>query len=784
MPRTRAVEKLVQTTPGSRIGSYEIVEPLGAGAMGNVYRATDHRLGRDVALKALPDSLAHDDDALARFEREARLLAALNHPNIAAIYGIEESGTERFLVLELVPGETLEQVLRHGAVPVARALRIAIQVAAALEAAHDAEIIHRDLKPSNVKITPDSRVKLLDFGIAKYSAPQGGIDALSADLSLTRTGTMVGTPQYMSPEQVFGETVDRRTDVWAFGCLLFELLTGRVAFPGHSIIEIADAVRRRDPEWSALPGDTPAGLQRLVARCLRKDPHERLHHMGDARVELEEIASEHVPATRRPSRTFVIAAAAAFVAALAASGVPMLRRTLFPPPSAGPIQFTQLTSAEGVEQFPAWSPDGKSIVFAGDVGGIRKLFIKQIGSSDQERLTTGDQDDLQPAWSPDGRRILFVRARETHRRLEPGDVFGNYESDYADVWSIDLQTRRESRFAQSAYYPSFSPNGRTVAVDASWAGPRRIWTVDERGFNPQQVTSDSSEAVTHVLPRWSPEGTRIVYQRVERTKFDIALVDVRRRQSVAVTNDNYRKINPVWAGDGRAIYFSSDRGGGMNLWRVEIDGENKVGGPPRQLTSGAGQDVQIAVSPDGKRLAYSTLRQNADLWRLPLTPEGAAAGQPEQVIATTREDSRGAWSPDGKHIAFNSDRAGDMNLWIHSLEDHTTRQITRGAGGDFQPSWSPGRREARLLLLKSGQDGYLDCGSSHRRPHAAHAQPLPRHQSVLLTRRQADRVRVGRVRTTGALAHGRGRCAPASAHGHRRFGAFHPLVEGREHLLP
>nr|MBA3672744.1 PD40 domain-containing protein [Gemmatimonadaceae bacterium] len=350
-------------------------------------------------------------------------------------------------------------------------------------------------------------------------------------------------------------------------------------------------------------------------------------------------------------------------------------------------------------------PDGGAVVYSGDVGGIRKLFVKRIGGPEAEQLTVGDRDDVQPAWSPDGRQIVFVRAREPRRRIEPGDVFAAYESDAGDVWSIDLASHREERLVENAFYPDFSPDGRSIAVDASRGGPRRIWIMDVHGLNPQQATTDSSEAVAHIAPRWSPDGRRIVYQRIERTRFDVAVVDLASRQSITVTRDVYRKINPVWARDGHAIYYSSDAGGGMNVWRLPIDEASRPSAPAQQLTSGAGQDLQVAVAPDGNRLVYATLHQNADLWRLPVTPQGAVVGVPEPLVATTREDSRGEWSPDGRQVAFNSDRAGPMNVWIHSLATGTNRQVTSGPGGDFQPSWSP---DGRLLAFFSSRGGQTE----------------------------------------------------------------------------
>ena len=318
-----------------------------------------------------------------------------------------------------------------------------------------------------------------------------------------------------------------------------------------------------------------------------------------------------------------------------------------------------------------------------------------------------EADDIQPSWAPDGKTILFVRARQAGRKLEPGDIFGIY--DGGDVWSLDLGSGKESLFRENASNPSHSPDGSRVAVDASWVGPRRLWIVDSSGRNPQQATSEVSEAVVHLRPRWSPDGDRLVFQSVERTKFDVRLVDLTTKKLTWVTNDTPHDVGPVWSHSGRYLYFSSDRSGGWNLWRVPVAADGSPAGPLQQLTTGAGQDVGLALSPDGQRLAFSVLKQNADIWRLPVSAaDGKPAGKPGAVIATTREDSRGAWSPDGSAIAFNSDRGGDMNLWVHSLKDGATRQVTRGPGGDFQPTWSP---DGSKLVFFSSRSGSADIWS-------------------------------------------------------------------------
>jgi Tol biopolymer transport system component len=673
--------------------------------MGEVYRARDSNLGREVAIKILPPALVRDAEHLARFEREARLLASLNHPGIATIHGIERGEEGPFLVLELIEGETLSERLAGGPMPIAEALEVCRQVTDALGAAHDRGVIHRDLKPANIKITPEGRVKVLDFGLAKGSAfLSSSSDSISPTVgsdTATRTGTIIGTPAYMSPEQARGKSVDKRTDMWSFGCVLYETLTGRRAFAGETVSDSLVAILEREPDWSALPSGTPASIQHLLHRCLEKDPNRRLRDAGDARLEIEDAlaaapASQRDLRRRTPALVFVsIAAAVVLLLAF------LLVRRGGTTSRVSQPKLAQLTFAEGIEESPAWSRDGARLAYTTAVGGLRKIFLKTVQTGEERQLTSGDFDDIQPVFSPDGQTILFVRSREAKRRLEPGDVFGIY--DGGDVWSIETTSGKETRLVEKGFDPDFAPDGKQIALDASWAGPRRIWIVDARGHNPQQLTTDQSETVDHVRPRWSPDGRRIVFQNIERTKFAVRLIDVPSKSLIWITNDQYRNIDPVWSPSGRFVYFSSDRTGGLNLWRSAVNADGTPSGLPQQLTSGAGQDIEASLSHDGRRLAFAILKQNADIWRLPVTPEtGRRTGEPEKVIASSREDSRGAWSPDGKWIAFNSDRSGEMNIWLESLENGSSRELTKGPGGDFQSNWSPGGDWIAFFSSRSG----------------------------------------------------------------------------------
>jgi Tol biopolymer transport system component len=360
--------------------------------------------------------------------------------------------------------------------------------------------------------------------------------------------------------------------------------------------------------------------------------------------------------------------------------------------------LSQLTTARGLEEFPAWSPDGKSLAYSGEAKDFKKLFIRNLTNRTDEQITKTSADDIQPAWSADSESILFVRSNQTNGKLELGDVFGEYSN--GDIWKYNLKTKKEEKLLENAFNPSLSPDGKWIAFDASWVGPRRIWIVNTLGSNPQQITSDVSEEVGHVIPRWSPDSTKIVFQSIERTKFDLKMVDVASRSVETITDDLFTDINPVWGGS--FIYFTSDRSGGWNVWRMLP----KPKSAPQQLTTGAGQDVQLAISRDGKQIAFTILNQNSDLWALPVSPgTGKTEGQPKELISSTREDSRGSWSPDGNKIAFNSDRDTNMNIWLHSLEDSSIQQLTKGLGGDYQPTWAP---DSKTIVFFSSRAGNPD----------------------------------------------------------------------------
>ena len=653
---------------GAQFGVYEIIGPLGSGGMGEVYRARDSRLGRDVAIKILPDKSLDNPEALARFRIEAQAASALNHPHILTIYEVGEVGSGNYIAMEYIEGETLRKHIAHDR-DVSRTLDLLIQIAEGLAKAHEADIVHRDLKPENIMISVDGYAKILDFGLAKLTDIRADPEATTQVAMHTAPGVIVGTPNYMSPEQVSGEKVDVRSDIFAFGTVAYEALCGVPAFRGGTLAEVVTQILAAEPApMRTIDPSIPPEVQRIVSRCMVKDRTARYGSMREVLADLKRARDR----IREGGRQF--------------------RR------------LVQLTFARAIEQFPALSPDGGRLVFSREVGRTRRLIMSEPAENSERAITRGEFDDIHPAWSPDGKSILFARAAERGTRFEPADVFGRYVG--GNIWRLDLEDGKESRLIEDAFNPTWSPDGRRIAFDASWGGPRRVWIADARGHNAQQLTSDDSEAIAHVRPRFSPDGARIVFQNIEGTKSDVRVVDIATRAMRWVTDDFVVDVHPVWSFDGASIFVSSYRTGGINIWRIPVDLDGTPAGAMEQITAGPGHDVDLDIPRSDERLVFAILKQNAEMWRLPVDPAtGGVTGEPEQVVAASRENTRGNWSPDGQQIAFSSDRMGEMNLWLLSLADGRTRQLTRGAGGDYQPHWSP---DARSLVFFSGRAGAID----------------------------------------------------------------------------
>ena len=492
---------------GSRVGPYEVIAPLGAGGMGEVYRARDARLHRDVALKVLPDHFAADPERLARFEREAQALAALKHPHIATIHGVEEKDGSRALVLELVEGETLADLLARGPLPVDEAVRLARQIADALDAAHEHGVIHRDLKPANLKITPDGAVKVLDFGLAKFDVAgevvSGGPASLSMSPTMTSpaliTGAMVllGTAGYMAPEQARGKPIDKRADIWAFGVVLYEMLAGTRAFAGESVTEVAGAVIHKDPDWTALPAATPPTVRMIVRRCLQKDPRQRFRDMGDVRLALDgafavepELQPPPDRRERRRSGWIPLAAAAALGALIAGAGVWTLARRA---PASPPILRFAVPAPAPKTSTPVIeiSPDGRQIAFvAVDASGSPRVWIHALDTGESRIVTPRDETREPIFWSPDSRYVAFFsegRIKKVPAAGGPAEAIATATLYMGGTWNQD-----------------------GVVL---FAGPAGIMRVPASGGEAVNVTAIGQGRGAHLLPRFLPDGRRFLYLR-------------------------------------------------------------------------------------------------------------------------------------------------------------------------------------------------------------------------------------------------------------------------------
>jgi len=706
--------------------------------MGEVYRATDTKLGRDVAIKVLPESLASDPERLARFEREARLLASLNHPNIAAIYGLEEAGAANALVMELVEGPTLGERLELGPVPLEEALDIARQVAEALEEAHEKGIVHRDLKPQNVKLTPGGKVKVLDFGLAKALSPVAGASGSINDVAhsptltqnATAMGTILGTAAYMSPEQAKGKAVDKRADVWAFGVLLFEMLSGKRLFHTESIAETLAAVLRADLDWNDLPPGLPASLRNLLRRCLERDPRRRLHDIADARIVLEELAegretptSETVapvavmPSTRLGWATpFLIGAVATLVAVAAWS---FLRTA---PPDAGAavtapprIAFRQLTFTAGGEHGPTMAPDGESFAFVKIVDGQSDIFFQRVGGRNAINLTEGcRKDDTGPAFSPDGRTIAY--------RSECGG---------GGIFVMGATGESARKVTDSGYNPAWSPDGSELAVaDEQLQLPfgrgttSQLWAVSlETGARRLLSEHDA------VDPDWSPDGKRVAFWGLSAgtSQRDIWTVAADGSQSsaaaaVPVMQDAAVDWSPLWSHDGRAILFASTRGGTTNIWKIPVDpASGRATGEAEPLTAPSSWAGYLSSSHDGRRVTFVDRNVRDALHVAPLDPvRGELAGASRAVpIGTIEVYERVDLAPDGETVLFDS--AGMPQHLFLARPDGTLVQLTDGPHRDRQGSFSPDGRwiafqtdrwESELALIRPDGSGMraIDTG--------------------------------------------------------------------------
>ena len=668
------VSRTGTTTMTARpIGAYHVLSKIGEGGMGEVYRARDVRLGRDVAIKLLPAEFASDPERLARFEREARMLAALNHPHIAAIHGVEDSDGVHALVLELVEGETLaERIGRSGGagLPIREALDIAHQIADALDAAHEKGIVHRDLKPANIKITRDNLVKVLDFGLAKLDPRVIGDDTQSPTVTIggTRDDAILGTAAYMSPEQARGQMVDKRADIWAFGCVLHEMLTGHSAFARGTVSDTVAAILEREPDYTALPKPLPGTARRLVQRCLTKDSRQRLRDIGDARLDLraalDELSSggdQSLNTGHRARRLpkALVAAALTMVAGLAV----WVWRPVRSPADTNltPGKLERLTFDAGVTRMPQFSPDGRLLAFASDRAGQNNLdiWVQQIDGGAPLRLTDDPADDTAPRFSPDGSQIVF--------RSDRGG---------GGVYVVPALGGVARLIAPDGRGPRFSPDGTRISY----------WTGDFRGNSSVRSTSAAfvaplaggapiqllSEFVFAREPVWSPDGRSVLILGRRDTTSPVAdafdwwwlpLQGGAPMKTGVLDLPGLRAAQPApedWSTSG--VLFSD----GANLWSIPIsESSGRITGEPRQLTFGAGQYADPTIARDGT-IAFAALTLDRVIERVSL--DDSRSKNVERLYSDGQRTSwRASTTRDGSVIAYERNVQTRWEIWLKNL---------------------------------------------------------------------------------------------------------------------
>jgi serine/threonine protein kinase/Tol biopolymer transport system component len=736
----------VQITSGARLGPYEVLELLGRGGMGQVYRAHDSRLHRDVALKIIHAELT-DEEHLVRFRREARSLAALSHPNVASVYDLDEVDETTFLVMELVGGPTLAERLASGRLPIEDAIRIAIQVAAALEAVHDKGITHRDLKPANIKLAPDGTVKVLDFGLAKAAVPRTTQHSHLATVPFddTREGLIVGTAAYMSPEQARGLDVDRRTDVWAFGCVLYEMLTGRPAFAAATIADTIAAVLERDPDWSALPRETPTTTTRLLRRCLQRDLARRLRDIGDAALDLQDSAVDYassavaLPYVPRRRRLPALAASAALAAAVLLGAVAMWILQPSALPSNRPTRFTvplPTTAQLAGLDFPsvAFAPNGAHLVYVGRRGGQTQLFLRAMNALEPTPLA-GTTNAVAPFFSPDGRSIAFFADGQLKKIAVSGGtpisicdaqvgLGGSWSSDDMIVFASSTGSglsqvpasggtpRRVTSLDVpkgefSHRWPEWLPDGKTI-----------LYTIGTVGsWNDAQIVAESLTGERAVLvqggtnPRYLRSGHLLYAQngRVMMVPFDVRRLSVTGPaapvlENVVQSSDGAAQFAVSLSGDVAYVAGSLDSGQ-RRLVSVGRDGAvTPFAAPLRPYAS-------PRVSPDGRTLLLVMELSPPDLWTYDIQTGGLtqltfAAGATAPV-----------WAPDGRQAAFSSTRSGVPNVFLMDMgQNGPAERIAANDHAQIPGSWAPDQpmlafverrpatgRDILLLPLRDGR---------------------------------------------------------------------------------
>jgi serine/threonine protein kinase len=708
----RAIPAAANPRPGLKgalVAHYRILDEIGIGGMGVVYKAEDTKLGRTVALKFLPDHLAKDSAAVERFRREARAASALNHSSICTIHEIGNEGERYYIAMELLEGQTLREAIARGPLDLQRALDIAIQIADGLEASHRKGILHRDIKPANLFLTTDGKTKILDFGVAKMAFKTADRATPSVSTELTSGDAVLGTLQYMSPEQVLGKPLDARTDLFSLGVVLYEMTTGKRPFAGETSGAVQDSILHKKPLTAGTVNpELPPELDQIISKALEKDPELRYQSAAELRTDLKRLhrdrtsvdqldAREHKP----KSRVYFWSGAAALLAAFVLLGLYLMTRSANAP--AENVNVVPLTSYPGAEQFPTFSPDGNEVAFAwtgGEYGLDFDLYRKQVGSEKAVRLTTTHaSESLAPAWSPDGRYIAYLRVGTDYSGLYLVPALGGPERKLSEV----------SHAVWKTTFLSWSPDSKWLA----FSGPddsrssatlpgTRIYLLNAETLESRILPYPSSTCAVALGPAFSPAGDQIA-SYCEEEAYGVGAIYIQSAQGELVRK--FQRLDGMfggltWTTDGKFIVYSLN----SFLWRVAV-----MGGQPQKLQFGQNATAP-AVARVGARLAYAQRNTwgyaGLNIWRVDLTAPNRAKGAPEKVVSSSYGDATPRISPDGKRIAFESARSGNFEIWVADADGGNLVRLTSFGGPvTGTPRWSP---DSRRIVFDSRASGHAE----------------------------------------------------------------------------